>query len=108
LCKGFIPLNKTIIFNPAHRYNLGRCKKEDWLKLNENLVALEKNNKLIASAMSKYDEQYMFHFTGRRGAQLYAHASFYTKNVVYNPIRSEILVGPTSHMGASGKKIYKN
>ena len=33
LCEAFIPLNKTIIFNPAHRYNLARCRPEKWEQL---------------------------------------------------------------------------
>ena len=70
MCEGFIPLNKTIIFNPAHRYNIGRCKNESWLKLNENYMKLKAKSKLILSAMSKYDEEYQFHFTGMRGFKL--------------------------------------
>lgn len=95
-CEAFIPLNKTIIFNPAHRYNLGRCSKERWNKLNSNLFALKKRNKLIVSAMSKYDIEYLFHFTGLLGKRLYAYGGFYAKNIKYNPIEKEILFGPTN------------
>lgn len=29
MCEGFLPLNKTIVLNSAHRYNIGRCEKEN-------------------------------------------------------------------------------
>jgi hypothetical protein len=105
LCEGFIPLNKTIIFNPAHRYNIGRCGEKEWLKLNENLMKLKSKHKLIPSAMSKYDSEYLFHFTGLKATKLYAYGGFYAKNVRYNPIKSEILVGPTNSLGRLAKKL---
>ena len=57
--------------------------------------------------MSKYDEEYQAHFTGLRGYKLYAHGTFYAKNIEYNPVKKEILVGPTSHFGAHGLKWFK-
>ena len=60
-------------------------------------------SKLIVSAMSRYDEEYQSHFTGLRGYKLYAHGTFYAKNIVYNPIKTEILVGPPN-FGAGGNK----
>ena len=98
LCEAFIPLNKTIIFNPAHRYNLARCSRERWTKLNENLYALRDKSKLIVSSMGRYDAEYLFHFTGLFGYRLYAYGGFYARNVSYNPIQKEILVGPTNNL----------
>lgn len=49
--------------------------------------------------MSKYDEEYQAHFTGLKGYRLFAYGGFYAKNVQYNPIRNEYLVGPTSYIG---------
>jgi hypothetical protein len=49
--------------------------------------------------MSKYDQEYQAHFTGLRGYRLFAYGGFYAKNVVYNPIRTEYLVAPTSFIG---------
>lgn len=60
-------------------------------------------SKLIVSAMSRYDEEYQAHFTGLRGYKLYSHGTFYAKNIVYNPIKAEILVGPPN-FGAGGNK----
>ena len=53
--------------------------------------------------MSKYDQEYQAHFTGLRGYRLFAYGGFYAKNVVYNPIRTEYLVGPTSYIGIREK-----
>ncbi len=73
MCEAFIPLNKTIIFNPAHRYNIGRCTQKSWLKLNENYYKLKERNKLVVSSMSRYDGEYQAHFTGLRGNRIYAY-----------------------------------
>jgi hypothetical protein len=73
MCEAFIPLNKTIIFNPAWRYNMLRCTQRSWLKLNENYFKLKNRNKLIVSSMSRYDEEYQAHFTGLRGYRIFAY-----------------------------------
>jgi hypothetical protein len=57
--------------------------------------------------MSKYDEEYQAHFTGLRGYKLYAHGTFYGKNIEYNPIKKEILVGPTNGFGRNGDNWYQ-
>lgn len=49
--------------------------------------------------MSKYDQEYQAHFTGLREYRLFAYGGYYAKDVRYNPIRKEILVGPTSYLG---------
>jgi hypothetical protein len=98
-CETFIPLNKTIIFNPAHRYNLARCTQSKWRKLNSNLFMLRAKSKLILSSMSKYDEEYMGYFTGLFGFRLYSYGGYYAKGVEFNPIHKTILVGPTNTGG---------
>jgi hypothetical protein len=102
LCEPFIPLNKSIIFNPAHRYNLARCSIEKWEKQNKNYYMLRSKNKLVLSSMSKYDAEYQAHFTGLYGYRLYGYGGFYAKGVKYNPTRTEILVGPTNQLGRIG------
>ena len=102
MCEAFIPLNKTIIFNPAQRYNIGRCDQPSWIKLNDNLLKVKSKSKLVVTAMSKYDREYLTHFTGLLGYRLYAYSGFFVKNVEYNPIRDEILVGPVSWLGDLG------
>lgn len=103
ICEAFIPLNKTIIFSPAHRYNLGRCTRKSWTRLNENYSRLKSKSKLIVAAMSRYDFEYQAHYTGIYGYQLYAHGTFYASSSgqKYEPSRSEILVGPTNMLGDS-------
>ena len=107
VCEAFIPLNKTIIFNPAHRYNLNRCSVDSWLKLNENYFKLKAKSKLVVSAMSKYDIEYQSHFTGLRGYRLYAYGGYYAKNVNYNPIKKQIIVGPSNGIASGGLEIMK-
>ena len=104
VCEGFLPLNKTIIMNAAHRYNMGRCTNKTWLSLNENLFRLKAKSKLIVSAMSRYDEEYTAHFTGLREFRLYAYGGFYAKKVSYIVNKQEILVGPTTYLGKYGKE----
>ena len=58
--------------------------------------------------MSKYDEEYQAHFTGLRGYRLFAYGGFYAKNVVYNPIRTEYIVGPTNYIGKREKTWIKD
>ena len=105
-CEAFIPLNKTIVFNPAHRYNMKKCSQQKWLKLHENYEKLNKKNKIIISAMSRYDLEYHTHFVDIKPFyRLYAYGGFYARNVEFNPIRDEILVGPSNGMGSGGEQI---
>lgn len=108
MCEAFIPLNQTIIFNPAKMYNLNRCKKIQWKKLNENIEILNKMNKLILAGTSKYDIEYQYHFTGIKGFRLYGYGGFYSKDVVFNPTKKEILIGPGNSLGLNGKELYKS
>jgi hypothetical protein len=109
LCEGFIPLNKSIIFNPAHRYNMGKCSQNKWLKLHENYDKLKAKNKLIVSGMSRYDLEYHTHFYDiKQVYRLFAYGGFYARNIEYNPIRDEILVGPSNGMGAGGEEILNS
>lgn len=109
MCEGFMPLNQTLIFNPAKMYNLVRSTtKKHWLKLNENLNILNSKSKLIVSATSKYDEEYQFHFTGFKGFRLYAFGGYYAKDVLFKPIRRSILVGPGNRLGEHGHKLLKD
>lgn len=98
LCETFIPLNKTLIFNAAHRYNLGKCNSTRWTNLNRNYYMLNSKSKLIVASMSKYDREYQYHFTGLHGFRLYAFSGYYTKNVSYMPSKSDILVGPSNYL----------
>jgi len=94
-CELFIPLNKTIIFNPTHRYNLGRCTPKRWSKLNSNLYMLREKSKLIVSSMSVYDREYTGYFTGLFGYRLFSYGGFYARGFDFNPTKNTILIGPS-------------
>ena len=91
-CELWMPFNKTIIYLPVHRYNLGRCNKEQWDRLDEHLHMLStmNNPKHIVGAGSVYDQQYMYHYTGIDPLPLYSYTVFYTGNHPYNPTKEEI------------------
>lgn len=57
--------------------------------------------------MSKYQEEFQAHFTGLRGYKLYAHGTFYHKDIEYNPIKKEILVGPTDGFGRNDENWFR-
>ena len=93
ICELWMPFNKTIIFVPAHRYNLGRCTKEEYNRLNEHLYSLASSNNPynVIAALSRYDEEYLRHYTGLSVAPLYSYSGFYTSENPYKPTRSEII-----------------
>ena len=93
LCELWMPFNKTIMFLPAHRYNLGRCTKEEFNHLNDHLSALFKmdNPRHILGALSYYDQQYLRHYTGIDALPLYSASVVHTSGNQYNPIRKEII-----------------
>ena len=94
MCELWMPFNKTIVYAPAHRYNLGRCSKEEWGRLDEHLYTLAAMNSPIhvIAASSVYDSEYLRHYTGLDPILLFSSSLFYTANNPYNPTRDEILV----------------
>ena len=66
MCQAFIPLNKSIIFNPAHRYNINRCSLEESNRLNAAYDLLAAKSKLFAAGMSKYDQEYQLYYSGHK------------------------------------------
>ena len=93
MCEMWLPFNKTIVFLPAHRYNLGRCTKKEWDRLNEHIHTLASmdNPKHIIGAESRYDQEYLHHYTGLDSFPLYSYSGFYTAGNSYSPKREEIL-----------------
>ena len=94
MCELWMPFNKSIVFLPAHRYNLGRCTAESWQQLNNHLQTLASMNNPhhLIGAMSIYDKEYLQHYTGLKPLQLYSFSGFYTAGHKYDPNRSEILL----------------
>ena len=69
ICQIWIPFNKSIVFWPAHRYNLGLFDAESWEKMDRQIVELSKNPKHIIAAASKYDVEYLKHHLPRLFSQ---------------------------------------
>lgn len=101
MCQLWFPFNKTksIVFLPAHRYNLGRCTFESWNLLNKQLNELENdrfesnNEKHTIGAVSRYDLEYLKYYTGLKNALLVpSFSGFYTDVYSYNPEHEEILL----------------
>ena len=108
MCELWLPFNKTIVFLPAHRYNMGRCTKEEWDRLNEHIHALASmdNPRHIIGAESRYDQEYLRHYTGLDSFPLYSFSGFYTAGNPYSPKREEILCMSKSNDACSIKGIY--
>ena len=95
LCELWMPFNKTTVFIPAHRYNMGRCTIQRTKRLNEHLYMLANAShpKHVISASSKYDLEYLRHYTGLKVLPLYSYC-FYVTNYTYAPSRDEIPIFP--------------
>lgn len=101
MCQLWFPFNKTksIFFLPAHRYNLGRCTVESWSFLNKQLKELANENdkagyrKHVIGAVSRYDLEYLRHYTGLNDIVLIpSFSGFYTDPYEYKPVKEDILL----------------
>ena len=93
-CEVWMPFNKTIVFLPAHRYNLGRCTEMEWKQLNKHLhlLASMDSPRHIIAAASVYDQEYLRHYTGLDPIPLFSFSGFYTNNNLYAPTRDKMLL----------------
>ena len=93
MCEMWMPFNKTLVFLPAHRYNMGRCTIERTKRLNEHLYMLSNMShpNHVISASSKYDLEYLRHYTGLEVLPLYSYC-LYVTNYTYAPSRNEIII----------------
>ena len=94
MCQMWKPLNKSIIFLPAHRYNLGRCIAKEWRQLNEDIKQLHQDpsGRHTIAAMSRYDAEYLRYYTGIKPLLLTSFSGYYTDTNWYNPTRNEFLI----------------
>jgi hypothetical protein len=94
MCQLWLAMNKSIVFLPAHRYNLGRCTPEEWGKLNDDLyqMAVEPSGKHTIAAMSFYDAEYLKYYTGIKPLLLQSFSGYYTQGNPYNSSREEFLI----------------
>ena len=112
MCELWLPFNKTIIYLPTHRYNLGRCTKEQWDRLNEHVTLLASSSaphpRHIIAAASVYDQEYMRHYLGIEPLPLYSFTGFYTNNIPYKPSRDEILLFSRTEIPGAAEQSHPN
>ena len=92
ICEMWLPFNKTIVLGPAHRYNLWMCTENAFNHINEHLYKLDSLNKLVLGAGSKYDLEYLRHYTGLSPLPLYNFCGVYTAGHPYSPTKDEIIM----------------
>ena len=102
MCQLFMPLNatKSILYIPAHRYNLGRCTVESWNYHTQQLIELQQMNtknpsgpRHIIGGGSRYDYEYLKYYTGLGNSVklIGSFGGFYTKPGEFKPSEPEIL-----------------
>ena len=100
MCQLWIPTNKSVIFMPSHRYNIGMCGVNEWKKLNEDIKilsdgALDKGN--VIGALSRYDVEYLKYYTGIQADVIPSYSGFYVNIDSYQPDKREIaIISPNS------------
>ena len=95
MCQLWIPMNKSIIFLPAHRYNLGKCTVEEWNKLDEDIKTLnfESSDKgHVIGALSPYDVEYLKYYTGIEVELVPSYSGFYFNPDSYLPDQKSIAI----------------
>jgi len=93
MCELWMITDKSSLFLAAHRYNLGRCSIEEWQLLNRRLENLAKDSRNIVGAVSRYDFEYLYYYTGIKDMKhITSFSGFYTKGHTFRPTKPEILV----------------
>ena len=97
MCQLWIPMNKTIIFLPAHRYNLGRCSVEEWNQLNKDIKMLKKESDdgvkpNTIGAVSRYDMEYLKYYTGIQPTLVPSFSGYYIDSDLYKGDKEELLI----------------
>ena len=101
LCEIYMPLNRSIIWLPAHRFTLARCSRSELDRLISHLqqsVQSDRQPKHFLAAGGRYDQEYIKYYTGLDAILLPTNAFWYAFNVTrWTEAKSEILVGPLQH-----------
>ena len=95
MCQLWIPTNKSIIFLPAHRYNLGRCSVDEWKKLDEDVLKLNESSEALGhkiGAVSRYDVEYIKYYTGIRATLVPSYGGIYYDSSLYIGDKKELLI----------------
>jgi hypothetical protein len=96
MCELYLPFNRSIIINAAHRIFLGRCSKNESHALTERLKmmsAAPTGVRHFLSASNSYDAEYLKFFTGLE-VPVISGSSFGYQYCQYKKVRDEIVVGP--------------
>ena len=95
------PINRSIIWAPAHRYPLGRCGQDARNKLDLRMgMAFQRPAPAgwpphFIAAMSEYDVEYVYHYLGRRPRLIEATSFGYIlRGNRSQDQRREFLIGP--------------
>ena len=98
ICETYMPLNRTIIWLPAHRFTLGRCSRKEIDRLilhMQQSVRPEQEPKNFVAAGGRYDQEYIRYYTGLDPILLPVNSLWYAFNVTnFTQAKIEILVGP--------------
>ena len=94
MCQMWLAMNKSVIFLPAHRYNLGRCTAKEWKQLDQDLFRMvqDPSDRHTIASMSRYDAEYLQYYTGIKPQLLYSFSGYYTDYNLYNPTKKEYLI----------------
>lgn len=95
MCQLWSPMNKTIIFLPAHRYNLGRCSVKEWRDLNKNILewkTWKPDMGHTIGGVSRYDVEYVKYYTGINAALIPSYSGFYINSSLYKGDKKELLI----------------
>ena len=83
-CEIYMPLNRTIIWLPAHRFTLGRCSPPEIDRLilhMQQSVRPEQQPKHFVAAGGRYDQEYIKYYTGLDAILMPANSLWYAFNV---------------------------
>jgi hypothetical protein len=98
LCEVYMPLNRTIIWLPAHRFTLARCSRAEIERLVQHIqqsIQPNQQPKHFLAAGGRYDQEYIKYYTGLDAILLPTNSFWYAFNVTkFTQTRKEILVGP--------------
>jgi hypothetical protein len=97
MCQIWIPMNKSIIFLPAHRYNLGRCTVKEWHQLDNEIIKLHSASENgdgghTIGAVARYDIEYLKYYTGIQATLVPSYSGLYFDNNLYKGDNKKILI----------------
>lgn len=105
LCELFMAFNRPLILVASSRYENGRWSADAWHRLNDNVRAISRRSENTIAANNRYDAEYLKHFTGLSDVKVLPNQCNYV-DVVYQPSRREILIGP-GRLSGGGEHVIR-